>query len=124
MNARSRRSPQVGDKSIQRRCRGMITVARYQHGYGVGHRLQESTKYAELITVAERLDHGGRPLYEFEYTVDSTRGGMKRIFSAAFVASKKLYLLNISYTDRPESPLDSDTRTVLEQILHSFDSTV
>ncbi|KAH0453747.1 hypothetical protein IEQ34_018071 [Dendrobium chrysotoxum] len=87
-------------------------------------RRKESTKYAELITVTERLDHGGRPLYEFEYTVDSTRGGMKRIFSAAFVASNKLYLLNIAYTDRPESPLDSDTRTVLEQILHSFDSTV
>uniref|UniRef100_A0A0F7CYP1 PsbP domain-OEC23 like protein n=1 Tax=Masdevallia picturata TaxID=125444 RepID=A0A0F7CYP1_9ASPA len=87
-------------------------------------RRKESTNYAELITVAERLDHGGRPLYEFEYKVDSTRGGMKRIFSAALVASKKLYLLNIAFSDSPESPLDGDTRTVLEQILHSFDSTV
>ncbi|XP_020588030.1 psbP domain-containing protein 2, chloroplastic [Phalaenopsis equestris] len=85
---------------------------------------KESTKYAKLITVAERLDHGGRPLYEFEYAVDSTRGGMKRIFSAAFVASKKLYLLNIAYSDRPENPLDTDTRMILRQILHSFGSTV
>nr|AJS13468.1 PPD2 [Erycina pusilla] len=87
-------------------------------------RRKESTKHAELITVSERLDHGGRPVYEFEYTVDSTRGGMKRIFSAALVASNKLYLLNIAYSDLPENPLDSDTRIVLEQILHSFDSTV
>ena len=61
-------------------------------------------------------------MYEFEYKVDSTRGGMKRTFSAAFVASKKLYLLNISHSDKPENPLDTHMRTILEQILHSFDS--
>uniref|UniRef100_A0A0F7GYU9 PsbP domain-OEC23 like protein n=1 Tax=Habenaria pantlingiana TaxID=1498489 RepID=A0A0F7GYU9_9ASPA len=85
-------------------------------------RRKVSTNYAELLTVSERLDNGGLPVYEFEYTVDSTRGGMKRIFSAAFVASKKLYLLNISYCDRPENPLDGETRRVLKQILRSFDS--
>uniref|UniRef100_A0A0F7GXN1 PsbP domain-OEC23 like protein n=1 Tax=Goodyera fumata TaxID=1390594 RepID=A0A0F7GXN1_9ASPA len=85
-------------------------------------RRKESTKSAELVAVTERLGNGGQPVYEFEYTVDSTRGGSKRIFSAAFVASKKLYLLNISYFDRPESPLDDETQTVLEQILHSFGS--
>lgn len=61
-------------------------------------------------------------MYEFEYKVDSTRGGMKRILSAAFVASKKLYLLNIAHSDKPESPLDTHTRAVLEEILHSFDA--
>lgn len=65
---------------------------------------------------------GGLQVYEFEYVVDSTRGGMKRIFSAAFVNSKKLYLLNIVHADAPESPLDSHTRTLLEQVLHSFDA--
>ena len=84
--------------------------------------MQESTKQAEVTAVAERLGHGGLPVYEFEYTVDSTRGGMKRIFSAAFVASKKLYLLNISHSDRADNPLDSETRMVLEQVLHSFDA--
>ncbi|XP_062093521.1 psbP domain-containing protein 2, chloroplastic [Humulus lupulus] len=85
-------------------------------------RRKESTKEAEVIAVAQRLGQGGSQVYEFEYKVDSTRGGMKRVFSAAFVASKKLYLLNISHSDKPENPLDTHTRTVLEQVLHSFDS--
>ncbi|XP_021301150.1 psbP domain-containing protein 2, chloroplastic [Herrania umbratica] len=83
---------------------------------------KESTKDAEVIGVAERPGQGGLQVYEFEYKVDSTRGGMKRIFSAAFVASKKLYLLNIAHSDKPESPLDTHTRAVLEEILHSFDA--
>ncbi|KAJ6991030.1 hypothetical protein NC653_019297 [Populus alba x Populus x berolinensis] len=76
---------------------------------------KESTKDAEVISVAERSGHGGLQVYEFEYKVDSTRGGMKRIFSAVFVSSKKLYLLNIAHSDKPESPLDTDTRTILEE---------
>ncbi|XP_038900373.1 psbP domain-containing protein 2, chloroplastic isoform X2 [Benincasa hispida] len=82
---------------------------------------KESTKVAALVGVAERSGEGGLQVYEFEYTVDSTRGGMKRIFSAAFVASKKLYILNISHSDKPENPLDSQRRMMLEQVLHSFD---
>ncbi|PUZ47202.1 hypothetical protein GQ55_7G145000 [Panicum hallii var. hallii] len=83
---------------------------------------KESTKSAEVISAGERSGHGGLTVYEIEYALDSTRGGMKRIFSAAFVASRKLYLLNIAYSDAKEKPLDSQTRTVLEQVLHSFDS--
>ncbi|KAJ1271067.1 hypothetical protein BS78_06G100600 [Paspalum vaginatum] len=83
---------------------------------------KESTKSAEVISVGERSGHGGLTVYEIEYTLDSTRGGMKRIFSSAFVASRKLYLLNIAYSDTQEKPLDNKTRTVLEQVLHSFDS--
>ncbi|KAL6885926.1 hypothetical protein ACP4OV_010187 [Aristida adscensionis] len=83
---------------------------------------KESTKSAEVISVGERSGHSGVTVYEIEYTLDSTRGGMKRIFSAAFVASRKLYLLNIAYSDNQEKPLDSQTRSVLEQVLHSFDS--
>ncbi|XVF58836.1 hypothetical protein PTKIN_Ptkin07bG0098000 [Pterospermum kingtungense] len=83
---------------------------------------KESTKDAEVIGVTERPGQGGLQVYEFEYKVDSTRGGMKRIFSAAFVASKKLYLLNIAHSDKPENPLDAHTKTVLEEILHSFDA--
>ncbi|XP_061356216.1 psbP domain-containing protein 2, chloroplastic [Gastrolobium bilobum] len=85
-------------------------------------RRKESTMEAEVITVAERSGEGGLQIYEFEYKVDSTRGGMKRIFSAAFVASKKLYLLNIVHSDKPESPLDPHKRMILEQVLHSFDA--
>ncbi|KAF5191412.1 Psbp domain protein [Thalictrum thalictroides] len=83
---------------------------------------KESTKDAEVIGVAERSGHGGVQVYEFEYMLDSTRGGLKRIFSAAFVAAKKLYLLNIAYSDKPENPLDSSTKMMLEQVLHSFDT--
>ncbi|KAG5050125.1 hypothetical protein AAZX31_04G191500 [Glycine max] len=85
-------------------------------------RRKESTKEVELITVAERSGEGGLQIYEFEYKVDSTRGGMKRIFSAAFVASKKLYLLNIVHSDKLEIPLDPNKRMILEQVLHSFDA--
>lgn len=70
----------------------------------------------------QRSGVNGLPIYEFEYVVDSTRGGMKRIFSAAFVSKKKLYLLNISHVDKPDNPLDNHTRTMLEQVLHSFDA--
>ncbi|KAF8762536.1 hypothetical protein HU200_009310 [Digitaria exilis] len=83
---------------------------------------KESTKSAEVISAGERSGHSGLTVYEIEYTLDSTRGGMKRIFSAAFVASRKLYLLNIAYSDAQEKPLGNQTRTVLEQVLHSFDS--
>jgi hypothetical protein len=60
-----------------------------------------------MFSVGERSGHGGLTVYEIEYTLDSTRGGMKRIFSGAFVASRKLYLLNIAY---------SDTRTVSQEL--------
>uniref|UniRef100_A0A2N9GRQ9 PsbP C-terminal domain-containing protein n=1 Tax=Fagus sylvatica TaxID=28930 RepID=A0A2N9GRQ9_FAGSY len=85
-------------------------------------RRKESTNDAEVISAAERSGQGGLQVYEFEYKVDSTRGGMKRIFSAVFVASKKLYLLNIAHSDKPDSPLDVHTRMMLEQVLHSFDA--
>ncbi|XP_019177228.1 PREDICTED: psbP domain-containing protein 2, chloroplastic [Ipomoea nil] len=84
-------------------------------------RRKESTVGAELVAVSERLGKGGIEVYEFEYKVDSSRGGMKRVFSAAFVLSKKLYLLNITHSDGLENPLDPDTRKVLEEVLHSFD---
>uniref|UniRef100_A0A0F7GXM7 PsbP domain-OEC23 like protein n=1 Tax=Erodium foetidum TaxID=337372 RepID=A0A0F7GXM7_9ROSI len=80
---------------------------------------KESTKDAEVVGVAERCGQGGLQVYEFEYKVDSSRGGMKRIFSAAFVASNKLYLLNIAHSD---TSLDSQTTRMLQQVLHSFDA--
>ncbi|MCD7450039.1 PsbP domain-containing protein 2, chloroplastic [Datura stramonium] len=82
---------------------------------------KESTKETEVVAVSERTGEGGLQVYEFEYKVDSTRGGLKRILSAAFVASGKLYLLNIAHSDGLESPIDPDRRNTLEQILHSFD---
>ncbi|MQL82068.1 hypothetical protein Taro_014529 [Colocasia esculenta] len=85
-------------------------------------RRKESTRDAQMVRVAERAGHAGCPVYEFEYTVDSTRGGLKRIFSAAFVDAKKLHLLNIAHSDGPGSPLESKTRMVLERVLHSFDA--
>ncbi|KAI8030953.1 hypothetical protein LOK49_LG01G02560 [Camellia lanceoleosa] len=85
-------------------------------------RRKESTKDAEVIAVSERSGKGGLQVYEFEYKVDSTRGGLKRIFSAAFVASKKLYILNIAHSDKPENPLDMNRRKILKQVLHSFDA--
>lgn len=84
--------------------------------------VQESTIDAELIGVSERSGQGGLQVYEFEYKIDSSRGGIKRIFSAAFVNSMKLYLLNITHSDKPESPLDTRTRVMLEDVLHSFDA--
>ncbi|EOA27812.1 hypothetical protein CARUB_v10023966mg [Capsella rubella] len=83
---------------------------------------KESTKEAEVVSVGERSGQGQQQVYEFEYKIDSTRGGIKRVFSAAFVSSKKLYLLNVVHSDKPENPLDSSTRLLLEQVLHSFDA--
>ncbi|XP_051217395.1 psbP domain-containing protein 2, chloroplastic [Lolium perenne] len=83
---------------------------------------KESTKSAEVISTGERSGHDGLTVYEIEYSLDSTRGGMKRIFTAAFVASRKLYLLNVAHSDTEEKPLDKQTRLVLEEVLHSFDT--
>ena len=81
--------------------------------------IQKSTKDVEIISSSERLGQNGDvEVYEFEYKLDSTRGGLKRVFSAAFVASKKLYLLNIAYSDNPQKPLDDQTQMVLEQDLY------
>ncbi|GFP84146.1 psbp domain-containing protein 2 chloroplastic [Phtheirospermum japonicum] len=88
----------------------------------LAERRKESTKEAEVISVSARPGHTGLQVYEFEYKVDSTRGGLKRVFSAAFVASKRLYLLNITHLDGLDNPLDVETRTTLEQVMHSFDA--
>ncbi|KAI3708642.1 hypothetical protein L2E82_37951 [Cichorium intybus] len=83
---------------------------------------KESTKDVEIISSSERRgEKGDVQVYEFEYKLDSTRGGVKRVFSAAFVASKKLYLLNIVHSDNPQQPLGDRTRLILEQVVHSFD---
>ncbi|KAK1265914.1 hypothetical protein QJS04_geneDACA009147 [Acorus gramineus] len=110
----------VLEKLIQAEKRKIISMRNVRkHLYMLS--VKESTKDAEVIGVAERSGKEGTSIYEFEYVIDSTRGGMKRIFSAAFVASKKLYLLNITHSDRSESPLGARTRLMLEQVLHSFD---
>ncbi|KAL8200027.1 hypothetical protein R6Q57_011366 [Mikania cordata] len=81
---------------------------------------KESTKDVELVTFLERRSKNGElQVYEFEYDVDSTRGGLKTIFSAAFVASNKLYLLNIAHS--PNLSLSNNKRKMLEKVLHSFD---
>ncbi|CAA6660409.1 unnamed protein product [Spirodela intermedia] len=89
---------------------------------------------AEKLIQAERRKHKGcpdgdccregglqrLPVFEFEYTVDSSRGGLKRIFSAVLVDASKLYVLNITSSDTPESPLGTEAITILEKVLHSF----
>ncbi|KAF6162459.1 hypothetical protein GIB67_026297, partial [Kingdonia uniflora] len=67
----------------------------------------EKCKETEAIGSTEKLRKGGVQAYEFENTLDSIRGGMKRIFYVDFVDSRKFYLLNIAYADRPESPNSS-----------------
>lgn len=83
-------------------------------------RKKPSTNDVRLIRIEERAIHGDIPLYELEYTLDSTRG-IKRVFSAVTVASKKLYLLNISYSDSPDKPLLPNAQMRLEQVIDSFD---
>nr|ADE76588.1 unknown [Picea sitchensis] len=83
-------------------------------------RKKPSTNDVQLIRIAEKAIHGDIPLYELEYSLDSSRG-IKRVLSAVTVASKKLYLLNISYSDSPDKPLLPNARMRLEQVLDSFD---
>lgn len=79
-----------------------------------------STNDVQLIKANERQAHGGAPLYQLEYKLDSSRG-IKRILSAVTVASKKLYILNVAYADTSEKPLQPDMASLLEQIVNSFD---
>lgn len=83
-------------------------------------RKKPSTNDVQLIRIVEKAIHGDIPLYELEYSLDSSRG-IKRVLSAVTVASKKLYLLNISYSDSPDKPLLPNARMRLEQVLDSFD---
>ncbi|GJX92171.1 PsbP domain-containing protein 2, chloroplastic [Tanacetum coccineum] len=67
---------------------------------------KESTKDVQIVSSMERpSQNGGVQVYEFEYKLDSTMGGLKAIFSVAFVASQKLYLLNIAHSDNLKQPL-------------------
>ncbi|MCO5568810.1 hypothetical protein L7F22_022510 [Adiantum nelumboides] len=81
---------------------------------------KSSTNDVQLIKVDERQAHGGAPLYQLEYKLDSSRG-VKRILSAVTVASKKLYILNVAYVDTSEKPLQPDMASLLEKIMNSFD---
>ncbi|KAK9065507.1 hypothetical protein SSX86_014908 [Deinandra increscens subsp. villosa] len=81
---------------------------------------KESTKDVEIVSFTERpSENEDIQVYEFEYQIDSTRGGLKTIFSAAFVASKKLYLLNIAHSQNP--PLSNNKRMMLQKVVRSFD---
>ncbi|CAK9196089.1 unnamed protein product [Sphagnum troendelagicum] len=83
-------------------------------------RRKPSTNDAQLVRVQERQAHGDTPLYELEYTLDSSRG-KKRILSAVTVASRKLYILNIAYVDSPATPAPTALAAAFQQILTSFD---
>eukprot|EP00246_Nothoceros_aenigmaticus_P002311 TRINITY_DN13156_c0_g1_i1.p1 TRINITY_DN13156_c0_g1~~TRINITY_DN13156_c0_g1_i1.p1 ORF type:complete len:255 (+),score=43.21 TRINITY_DN13156_c0_g1_i1:66-830(+) len=77
-----------------------------------------STNDAKLVRVSER-DANGRPLYEVEYNLDSSRG-QKRVISAVTIAFRKLYILNVSYSDSPSKPISQDVADSLERIVGSF----
>lgn len=83
-------------------------------------RKKPSTNDAQLVRVLERQAQGDTPLYILEYTLDSTRG-QKRVLSAVTVASKKLYILNITYVDSPAAPAPAASAEAFEQVLNSFD---
>ncbi|KAM1052569.1 hypothetical protein ACFX13_000162 [Malus domestica] len=88
-------------------------------------RRKESTKDVVVIGYAERPGQGSLQVYEFEYEVDSTRGGMKRIFSAAFVASKKLYLaLNKEPQDDRDPSQICDVAFNYLNVVTGYNSTV
>jgi hypothetical protein len=77
--------------------------------------VQERAEDVEVISVPERSSHEGLQVLEFEYRIDSTRTGMQRILSTAFVSSKKLYLFNITHSYKLESPLDASTGTIFRR---------
>lgn len=85
--------------------------------------MQPSTNDAQLVRVQERLANGDTPLYSLEYTLDSSRG-QKKILSAVTVASKKLYILNITYVDSAAAPAPPAMAEAYEQVLNSFDLVV
>jgi len=77
--------------------------------------VQERAEAVEVMSVPERSSHEGLQVLEFEYRIDSTRTGMQRILSTAFVSSKKLYLFNITL-------LTLLREQFLEEIVNSFDA--
>ncbi|KAJ7522798.1 hypothetical protein O6H91_18G026900 [Diphasiastrum complanatum] len=81
---------------------------------------KSSTNAASLIAIKERLMSDNIPLYEYEYKLDSSRG-MKRVFGAVTIASKKLYILNVAYMDSPEMSLSPSISQKLQAIVASFD---
>lgn len=83
-------------------------------------RRKESTREATLLRSTSREVRGGIPLYTMEYFLDSTRG-TKRTLTAVTIASNKLYILNIAYSDSQGNPAPPSLTEPLHQVLESFD---
>ncbi|KAL3687900.1 hypothetical protein R1sor_014209 [Riccia sorocarpa] len=78
-----------------------------------------STKEMQVIRVQERQLSKDTPLYQLEYTLDTSRGS-KRVLTAVTVAANKLYILNIVYTDGSKSPAPVAIDDALHKVLNSF----
>lgn len=86
-------------------------------------RKKESTKTVDLLK-QEQVEKGaeGNLYYEFEYSLDSTRGN-KRILASVTISQNKLFILNVA---APESAIqsrkdeDSSLLEHLEEVVKSF----
>ncbi|KAL2620491.1 hypothetical protein R1flu_000696 [Riccia fluitans] len=72
-----------------------------------------STKEMKVIRVEERNLLKDTPLYQLEYTLETSRGS-KRVLTAVTVSASKLYILNIVYADGSKTPAP----VVVDDALH------
>eukprot|EP00897_Mesotaenium_endlicherianum_P005366 jgi/Mesen1/4858/ME000244S04034 len=83
-------------------------------------RKKESTRSAVLLRTTKREASGGVPLYTLEYALDSTRGA-KRVLTAVTIASRKLYILNIAFSESSGQAAPESLSSGLQRVLDSFD---
>ncbi|KAF6253045.1 PsbP-domain-containing protein [Scenedesmus sp. NREL 46B-D3] len=87
-------------------------------------RKKESTLDAQLLSYSSRTGDGGALLYDYEYSLDSTRG-LKRILNTVTITGSKLYILNANFKcdkDAGCGPEQGGTVALLRQVAASFDA--
>uniref|UniRef100_A0A383VVC7 PsbP C-terminal domain-containing protein n=1 Tax=Tetradesmus obliquus TaxID=3088 RepID=A0A383VVC7_TETOB len=87
-------------------------------------RKKESTREAVLLASSSRRGSGGALLFDYEYSLDSTRG-LKRILNTVTITGSKLYILNANFKCDKEAgcgPEEGGTIALLRQVAASFDA--
>ena len=73
---------------------------------------QESTKEATINHLSERVSEGGLLYYDFDYSLETTRGN-KRVVSTVCINKNKLYIANGQYFCGEACSEESNDRLLL-----------
>jgi hypothetical protein len=84
--------------------------------------VQESTIEAQLLHEGTRVGASGTLIYDFDYSINTTRGA-KRVLSTVAIADKKLFIVNGTVKCAPGQCASDGDQVVemLAKVTGSFD---